>query len=365
MKGGVTPSRVCTCVSGGVVGVGAGPGPGEGAGGVAQAAIRATRLTAAVVFTLGADGGRADDLLEAMSNPSSDPDESGRDRIGARGGSPPLEAGLYVVATPIGNLRDITLRALDVLGAADRVYAEDTRVARKLLDAYGLKPRLGAYHEHNAEAARAEVLAALGRGESVALISDAGTPLVSDPGYKLARAAIEAGHRVFPIPGASALLAGLVASGLPSDRFLFVGFLPAKQAARRAALEVLAETDATLVLFETGPRLADSLADMADVLGPRPAAVARELTKMFEETRRDSLAALAAHYAGSGAPKGEIVVIVGPPPPKQAASDEALDAFLRGALSRGVKEAASEAARELGVSRKRAYARALEIKDRA
>jgi 16S rRNA (cytidine1402-2'-O)-methyltransferase len=144
-----------------------------------------------------------------------------------------------------------------------------------------------------------------------------------------------------------------------------VGFLPAKQAARRAALEVLTETDATLVLFETGPRLADSLADMADVLGPRPAAVARELTKMFEETRRDSLAALAAHYAGSGAPKGEIVVIVGPPPPKQAASDEALDAFLRGALSRGVKEAASEAARELGVSRKRAYARALEIKDRA
>ena len=267
-----------------------------------------------------------------------------------------------MVATPIGNLRDITLRALDVLGGVGRVYAEDTRVARKLLDAYGLRPRLHAYHEHNAEAARGEILAALGAGESVALISDAGTPLISDPGFKLARAVIAAGHRVYPIPGASALLAGLVVAGLPTDQFLFAGFLPPKQHARRAALEGLAGVDASLVFYETGPRLAESLADMADALGDRPAAVARELTKLFEETRRDTLQALAAHYAQAGAPKGEIVVIVGPPLTTDV-SEEALDAFLRAALSRGgVKDAASEAARDLGVSRKRAYARALELK---
>jgi len=331
----------------------------------AQAAMNAAKLMAAAVFTLGAREPRGDDLADAMNNPSSDPNENGRDRIGARQPSPPLEAGLYVVATPIGNLRDITLRALDVLGAVDRLYAEDTRVARKLLDAYGLKPRLAAYHDHSNEAAREEILAALGRGESVALISDAGTPLVSDPGFKLARTVIEAGHRVYPIPGASALLAGLVVSGLPSDRFLFAGFLPAKQGQRRAALSELGETDATLVFYESGPRLADSLADMAEALGPRPAAVARELTKMFEETRRATLDVLAAHYAEAGGPKGEIVVLIGPPLPKGEVSDEVLDAFLLAALPRGVKDAAADAARELGVPRKRAYARALELKDRA
>ncbi|MGQ0531628.1 MAG: 16S rRNA (cytidine(1402)-2'-O)-methyltransferase [Caulobacteraceae bacterium] len=298
-----------------------------------------------------------------MSNPSSDPRQSGRDRIGARESSPPLEAGLYVVATPIGNLRDITLRALDILTAADRVYAEDTRVSVKLLDAYGLKPKLAAYHEHNAEAVRDLILDALGRGERVALICDAGTPLISDPGYKLVRAALEAGHRVCPIPGASALLAGLVASGLPTDRFLFVGFLPPKHGARRAALSELVDLNASLVFYETGPRLTESLSDMAGILGARAAAVARELTKLFEETRRATLEELAAHYVQAGAPKGEIVIIVGPPLPKAEVSDEALDAFLLAALSRGVKEAASEAARDLGVPRKRAYARALELKE--
>jgi len=296
-----------------------------------------------------------------MDNPKT----TGPDRIGARQASPPLEAGLYVVATPIGNLRDITLRALDVLGAADRVYAEDTRVARKLLDAYGLRPRLGSYHEHNAETARGEILAALDAGESIALISDAGTPLVSDPGFKLVRAAIEAGHRAFPIPGASALLAGLVASGLPTDRFLFAGFLPAKQSTRRQALEDLADVDATLIFYETGPRLAESLADMADALGARQAVVARELTKLFEETRRDELVALAARYAQAGAPKGEIVVVVAPPVAKSQASDEELDAVLRRELTHGVKEASARAAQELGVPRKRAYARALVLKDGA
>jgi 16S rRNA (cytidine1402-2'-O)-methyltransferase len=322
--------------------------------------MKAAKLITAPVFKLGASRACDDDLM-AMNIP----EKSAQDRIGARQPSPPLEAGLYVVATPIGNLRDITLRALDVLGAAGRVYAEDTRVTRKLLDAYGLKPRLGSYHEHNAETARGEILAALEAGESVALISDAGTPLVSDPGFKLVRAAIEAGHRVFPIPGASALLAGLVVSGLPTDRFLFAGFLPAKQNARRAMLEELADVDATLIFYETGPRLADSLGDMAEVFGARSAVVARELTKLFEEARRESLEALAAHYAHAGAPKGEIVVVVAPPLPKGEASDEDLDAFLAGALDQGVKEAAARAADALGVPRKRAYARALMLKDRA
>lgn len=339
----------------GLGGDGAGPD-----GAVAQAAMKAAKLTAAPVFQLGASGVRDDDLLDM-----NDPETTGPDRIGARQASPPLEAGLYVVATPIGNLRDITLRALDVLRAAGRVYAEDTRVTRKLLDAYGLKPRLGSYHEHNAEMARVEILAALDAGESIALISDAGTPLVSDPGFKLVRAAIEAGHRVFPIPGASALLAGLVVSGLPTDRFLFAGFLPNKQNARRDALEDLAAAEATLIFYETGPRLADSLADMAHALGDRPAVVARELTKLFEEARRDSLAALAAHYETAGAPKGEIVVVVGPPLPKGDVSDEEIDAFLAGVLGEGVREAATRAADALGVPRKRAYARALALKDRA
>jgi len=270
-----------------------------------------------------------------------------------------------VVATPIGNLRDVTLRALDVLGAVDRVYAEDTRVTRKLLDAYGLSPKLHAYHDYSDDAARAQVLAALEQGERIALVSDAGTPLVSDPGFKLVRAALEAGHRVTPLPGASALLAALVSAGLPTDRFLFAGFLPTKQQARRAVLDELADVPATLVLYETGPRLAESLADMADVLGARPAAVARELTKMFEETRRAGLDELAAHYGEAGAPKGEIVVVIAPPAPKVEVTEAELDAFLQNALAHvGVKEAASEAASQLGVPRRVAYARALQIKDK-
>jgi 16S rRNA (cytidine1402-2'-O)-methyltransferase len=295
-----------------------------------------------------------------MSNPS---DQSGRDRIGARPPSPPPETGLYVVATPIGNLRDITLRALDILGGVDRVYAEDTRVARKLFAAYGLKPLLKSYHEHNAELARDEILGALGAGASVALICDAGTPLVSDPGFKLVRAAVDAGFRVFPVPGASALLAGLIASGLPTDRFMFVGFLPAKTNARRETLANLGAVDATLVFYESGPRLAESLADMAAAFGARPAAIARELTKMFEETRRETLDVLAAQQAAQGPPKGEIVVIVGPPPEAPEASDASLDAYLIDALTRlSVKEAAQAAAAELRVSRSRAYARALVLR---
>jgi 16S rRNA (cytidine1402-2'-O)-methyltransferase len=327
--------------------------------------MNAATPSAAIVLALGARGGRVDDRGEVMSNPT-DPETDARDPRGARAGSPPPEPGLYVVATPIGNLRDITLRALDILAGVSRVYAEDTRVSRKLMDAYGLKTRLGSYHEHNAETARGEILEALNAGESVALISDAGTPLVSDPGFKLARAAIEAGHRVFPIPGASAPLAALVASGLPSDRFLFAGFAPAKDAARRAAFEALAEIDATLIFFETGPRLAESLAAMAPVFGSRSAAVMRELTKLYEEARRGALDELAAHYAQAGAPKGEIVVVIGPPLAAPEVDDAALDAFLHAALADGsVKEAAAQAHAALAVPRKRAYARALALKDGA
>ena len=214
-----------------------------------------------------------------------------------------LQPGLYVVSTPIGNLRDITLRALDVLAAADEVLAEDTRVAGKLLSAYGVKARLSPYHDHNGAERRPELLRKLSEGARIALVSDAGTPLVSDPGWKLAHEALEAGHRVFPIPGASAMLAGLVASGLPSDRFCFAGFLPPKQGARTQSLESLKAVPATLIFYESGPRLADTLADMASVLGAgRQGAVARELTKLFEETRRGTLADLAAHYAEAAAP---------------------------------------------------------------
>jgi 16S rRNA (cytidine1402-2'-O)-methyltransferase len=191
-----------------------------------------------------------------------------------------MESGLYVVATPIGNLRDITLRALDVLTSADLVFAEDTRVSAKLFAAHGIKARLSPYHEHNAEAARPKALKALEAGKIVALISDAGTPLVSDPGFKLVRAAIEAGHRIVPLPGPSAALAGLVMAGLPTDKFLFAGFPPPKSKARRDLFEELAGIRATLIFYESGPRLAESLADMAAIFGQRPAAIAREITKL-------------------------------------------------------------------------------------
>jgi 16S rRNA (cytidine1402-2'-O)-methyltransferase len=279
-------------------------------------------------------------------------------------GSPSLEAGLYVVATPIGNLRDITLRALDVLRGADLVLAEDTRVARKLLDAHSLSPQVTSYHEHNAESARPKVLAALEAGKAVALISDAGTPLISDPGYKLVRDAAAAGHRVIPIPGASALLSGLVVAGLPTDRFLFAGFAPSKAGQRATFFEELADIEATLVFYETGPRLKESLEAMHTAFGDREACVGRELTKFFEEVRRDRLSALAAKI--DAPPRGEIVVIVAPPGEKPPADAATLDSALRRFLpSHAVKEAARLAAEETGVSRRDAYARALVLKDEA
>jgi 16S rRNA (cytidine1402-2'-O)-methyltransferase len=274
----------------------------------------------------------------------------------------PLAAGLYVVATPIGNLRDVTLRALDVLAAADLVLAEDTRVAGKLLSAYGLSAKLERYDEHGAERTRPRALAALAQGKTVALISDAGTPLVSDPGFKLVREAAAEGYAVFPIPGASALLAGLSAAGLPTDRFLFAGFPPPKSAARRTFLEELAPIRSTLVFFEGGSRLAASLADMAAVLGgEREAVVCRELTKLYETFYRGPLADLAADPK-LDAPKGEIVILVGPGREAEASGAD-VDAALTDALARlRPAEAAAEVAKALGLPRREVYQRAMALR---
>jgi len=269
--------------------------------------------------------------------------------------------GLYLVATPIGNLRDITLRALDVLEAADVIACEDTRVTKRLLTRYAIGTPTIPYHDHNAARARPAILKRLAEGQTVALVSDAGTPLVSDPGLKLARACIEAGHDVHAIPGASAALTGLAVAGLPTDRFLFAGFLPAKTTGRRRALEALSAVPATLLFYEAASRLPASLADMADVLGPRPAAVARELTKLHEEVARDDLAALAARYAETGPPKGEVVIVVGPPE-ETAVADEAVDKRLTAALMRmSVRDASAEVADELGLPRRQLYERALKL----
>ena len=272
-----------------------------------------------------------------------------------------LEPGLYVVATPIGNLRDITLRALDVLNGADLVLAEDTRVTGKLLSAYGISAKLERHDEHAAERVRPKVLAMLAQGARVALVSDAGTPLISDPGYRLVREAWDQGSRVHPIPGASALVTALSAAGLPTDRFLFAGFPPPKSAARRTFFEELAGVRATLVFYEGGSRLAASLGDMAQVFGPREATVARELTKLYETIVRGPLDALAADPQFA-APKGEIVVLVAPGREEAASADDA-DAALADALTRlSPADAASEVAKALGLPRRDLYRRAMALK---
>ena len=297
---------------------------------------------------------------DAASSPPSQGEGSEATPPGKLGRKP--DPGLYLVSTPIGNARDITLRALDVLKMADAVACEDTRTTAKLMTMHGVRASLLPYHDPNAERQRPLLLARLAKGETVALVSDAGTPLVSDPGYKLVREAIEAGHRVFPIPGASASLAALAVAGLPTDRFAFLGFPPPKSAARRRWLGEAASFPGTLILFESPQRLAESLADAAIALGDREAAVARELTKLFEEVKRGRLTTLADTYKESGPPKGEVVVVIGPPE-ETAATSADLDAVLSDALARGlsVKDAASEAALRLGVARKEAYRRALAL----
>jgi 16S rRNA (cytidine1402-2'-O)-methyltransferase len=275
--------------------------------------------------------------------------------------APALAPGLHVVATPIGNLRDITLRALETLAAADLIACEDTRVTRKLIEHYGITTPLTSYHEHNAAEARPKLLARLAQGAAVALVSDAGTPLISDPGFKLAREAGAAGHAVTALPGPSAVLAALTISGLPTDRFMFEGFLPAREGQRRKRIEEIKLIPATLVLFETGPRIAAALADLSTALGPREAAVCRELTKFYEEVRRGDLTALAQEYAAGAEERGEIVIVIAPPgTPASDAAD--LDTLLRQALGRvSVKEAVAEIATVTGRPRREVYQRALTL----
>jgi 16S rRNA (cytidine1402-2'-O)-methyltransferase len=273
----------------------------------------------------------------------------------------PLAPGLYIVATPIGNLADITLRALAVVAQADVIYCEDTRHSRTLLAHYAISRPTRPYHEHNAERERPRVLAELAAGKRIALISDAGTPLVSDPGYKLVREAVTAGHAVTSLPGPSAVLAALAAAGLATDAFLFAGFLPPRQRARQTRLAELKSAPATLVFFEAPSRLADSLTDIALVLGAREAAVARELTKLHEEVRRGTPSGL-AQWASEATPKGEMVILVGPPLPEEV-TDAAILARLEPLLARmSLSDAARTAAEELGVPRSKAYALALASK---
>lgn len=271
------------------------------------------------------------------------------------------EPGLYLVATPIGNLGDITLRALEVLAGADVIACEDTRVTRKLIERYGITTPLTAYHEHNAAEARPKLLARLAGDQAIALVSDAGTPLISDPGYKLVRAACEAGHSVSALPGPSSVLAALSVAGLPTDRFFFEGFLPPKQAARQKRTAVLANIPSTLVMFESGPRVAAMLADLAAAFGKRTAAVCRELTKLHEEVKRGDLETLAHEYTAGAETRGEFVIVVAPPAEEEEISDN-VDELLRQALRRvSVKDAVGEVALVTGRPRREVYQRALNL----
>lgn len=298
-----------------------------------------------------------------QSDEASDPDEAIKDssalvsRVAAdvtRHLSVTLAPGLYLVATPIGNLADITLRALTTLARVDVIYCEDTRHSRTLTGHYGIFRPLRPYHEHNAEEQRPRILADLARGARIALISDAGTPLVSDPGFKLVRDAVVEGHTVVALPGASAITAAISVAALPTDTFLFAGFLPPRTGARQTRIAELAAVPASLIFFEAPTRLADTLADLAAVLAIRPAAVARELTKLHETIERGSLAELATRFAASP-PKGEIVIVVGPPT-TQAATDEMITAALSEALTRmSLRDAAKAVADRLSVPKARVY----------
>jgi 16S rRNA (cytidine1402-2'-O)-methyltransferase len=275
--------------------------------------------------------------------------------------SNPLAPGLHIAATPIGNARDVSLRLLDAFAAADLVLCEDTRETAKLLTIHGLSAKLESYHEHNAERMRPRILRRLEDGAAVLLVSDAGTPLVSDPGFKLVRDVIAEGHAVTALPGPSSVLAALCIAGLPTDRFFFQGFLPAKAGARDKTIAELARVPATLVILEAAKRLVPTLTALAQGLGARDAAVTRELTKRFEEARRGPLDSLAAHYAQEGPPRGEIVLVIGPPAPA-AANDADLDTALITAMeTQSASRAAATVAKQLGIPRKRAYARALAL----
>ncbi len=275
----------------------------------------------------------------------------------------PLAPGLYIVSTPIGNLADISIRALCVLASADAVFCEDTRHSRKLLAAYGMGRRLEAYHDFSGDKDRARILAALTHGRSVALISDAGTPLIADPGFKLVRAAIEEGIGVFAIPGPSALLAALVTAGLPTDRFHFGGFLPPKQAARRHELEAARAIPGTLVFYESGARIEETAEALAEIFPDRPVAIARELTKLFETALRGSPSAILEEIRASK-PAGEFVILIGPGEQKPPERED-IENALRSAMRRvSLKEAVEEVAKGLGVGRKQVYNLALQARSK-
>jgi 16S rRNA (cytidine1402-2'-O)-methyltransferase len=276
--------------------------------------------------------------------------------------APKAKAGLYLVATPIGNLGDITLRALETLAGVDLIACEDTRISRRLLERFGISTPLTSYHEHNASAMRPKLLKQIADGAAVALISDAGTPLISDPGFKLVREANAAGLTVTAVPGASSVLAALSVAGLPTDRFFFEGFLPPKETARRERLRELSRIEATLVLFETGPRLAASLRDLATALGARKAAICRELTKLHEEVTRAPLTELAAS-ADAHETRGEFVIVVAPPDAQASTmSDAALDELLAARLrSDSLRDAVAHVVEVSGRPRREVYARALEV----
>ncbi|QOZ22357.1 16S rRNA (cytidine(1402)-2'-O)-methyltransferase [Bradyrhizobium sp. CCBAU 51753] len=276
--------------------------------------------------------------------------------------APRAAAGLHLVATPIGNLADITLRALETLAGVDVIACEDTRITRRLTERYAISAELAPYHEHNAAQARPKILERLAQGASIALVSDAGTPLISDPGFKLVREVCAAGHTVIAVPGASSVLTALSVAALPTDRFFFEGFLPAKEHARRARLGELARIDATLVMFESGNRVQDSLRDLAAAMDGRDAAICRELTKLHEEITRGPVAELAA-AADALETRGEFVLVIGPPPDDATVMDQdALDDLLRAQLARGsVKDAVAHAVELSGRPRREVYARALEL----
>ena len=270
--------------------------------------------------------------------------------------------GLYLVATPIGHLGDITLRALETLAGVDIVACEDTRITRRLTERYAIAAELKPYHEHNAALARPKILERLGQGASIALVSDAGTPLISDPGFKLVREVCAAGHPVIAVPGPSSVLSALSVAALPTDRFFFEGFLPAREHARRTRLAELAGIDATLVMFESGNRVQDTLADLAEIMGGRDAAICRELTKLHEEVKRAPISEL-AEAAGSLETRGEFVLVIGPPPADaQVMAEGELDELLRTSLQRdSVKDAVAHAVELSGRPRRAVYARALEL----
>jgi 16S rRNA (cytidine1402-2'-O)-methyltransferase len=276
--------------------------------------------------------------------------------------TPRAVPGLHLVATPIGNLGDITLRALETLAGVDIIACEDTRITRRLTERYAISAQLKPYHEHNAALARPKILERLAQGASIALVSDAGTPLISDPGFKLVREVCAAGHQVMALPGPSSVLTALSVAALPTDRFFFEGFLPPKATARRTRLAELARIEATLVMFESGNRVQDTLADLADIMGARDAAICREMTKMHEDIRRAPVAEL-AQVAGALETRGEFVLVIGPPPADaQIMAADELDNLLRSALQRdSVKDAVAQAVELSGRPRREIYARALEL----